>query len=66
MSKDLMKHRKFAALAKREDDLKFVLLTYGKQLGSALKPVQKEFRKAVRACDRLAKILEKKGYLYYG
>jgi hypothetical protein len=66
MAKDLMKHREFAALAKREDDLKFVLLTYGKQLGSALEPVQKELKKAVRNCNRLAKILEKRGYLYFG
>ena len=64
--KDVMKHKKFSVLAQREDDLKYVLLTYGKQLGSALVPVQKEFKKAEKACDVLLAKLEKQGYVYFG
>jgi hypothetical protein len=65
MSKNIMDNSKFVKVAQKRDDLLFVLLTYGKQLDSALDPVRKEFKKADRACNRLANKLDKEGWVYY-
>lgn len=63
--KDISEHPEFKVLAKRADDLRYILLKYGTQLGKALSAVQKEFKKAEQQANRLAAKLEKEGYVAY-
>lgn len=63
--KDIQDHPEFKELAKRADDLRYILLKYGTQLGKALSAVQKEFKAADQKCQRLATKLEKEGYVAY-
>ena len=54
---------KWKTLAKRWDDLKYVLLTYGRQFSpEVLRAIQKDFKKADTVFNRYEKTLFKKGY----
>lgn len=56
----------YNALGVRADDLRFILLRYGKQLGSALAAVQQEAEAADKDHESLSKKMEKTGeYVWY-
>ena len=62
-NKDIQNHPEWSELAKRVDDLRYVIMTYGHQLPkSALTITLKTYHKLRRKCESLEKDLNKQGW----
>ena len=60
--KDIQDHPAYSKLAKRRDDLKFILLKYGESLGLALKVVKAEYKQSESDCVALTTLLALEGW----
>lgn len=61
--KNIREHKEWMKLAKRADDLQYVLLTYGKQFSpSVLKAVRKNFKTVNKKCEKLTNKLYEQGW----